>query len=254
MRLLLRHKLSLLCALRHSIVLSKQAVRKQSTLMPFHMQTHSFAHPCSHPAPLLPSGLTTAKELPQFRSANPSLVRKYDNTKVVQHPLPSEKSSKHSYGKPSAYRSADVCRNYGPTVSHLLDAQMASKLLLVLLCDHAHLLSASLTKRLLQKQKYSSFFSLLTDTTPLTFTGAPRQAPGARRVPRRLGETESAQGQHGCLRWTGHLHPSRAHTCCHRSHHRRAAVLEASPHGRGVEDEQVQEDPAQGEWCVVSDE
>uniref|UniRef100_A0A7S3QQ17 Uncharacterized protein n=1 Tax=Dunaliella tertiolecta TaxID=3047 RepID=A0A7S3QQ17_DUNTE len=69
------------------------------------------------------SGLTTAKEQPSFRSANQTMVRKFDHTKAPHSPLPSDKSSKHSYGKPSTYRSADVVRNCGPEeppIKHLV--------------------------------------------------------------------------------------------------------------------------------------
>lgn len=62
------------------------------------------------------SGLTSAKDQPSFRSAHQTMVRKFDHTKAPHLPLPSDRSSTHSYGMPSTYRSADVVRNCGPQV------------------------------------------------------------------------------------------------------------------------------------------
>jgi hypothetical protein len=63
---------------------------------------------------LLCSGLTTAKQLPAFRATNMITVKKFDHTKKAAVPLPSNKNAKHTYGMPSAFRTADIIRNCGP--------------------------------------------------------------------------------------------------------------------------------------------
>ncbi|GFH24751.1 uncharacterized protein HaLaN_22604, partial [Haematococcus lacustris] len=69
------------------------------------------------------SGLTTAKQLPAFRASHMVTVKKFDHTHKAPAPLPSDKSPKHTYGLPSAHRTADtvrVCGPQEPPVKHLV--------------------------------------------------------------------------------------------------------------------------------------
>ena len=60
------------------------------------------------------SGLTTAKELPGFRSMHPvPLTKKNDQTRRSTAPLPSDKNPAHTYGMPGSFRSAQTVREKG---------------------------------------------------------------------------------------------------------------------------------------------
>eukprot|EP00197_Chlamydomonas_leiostraca_P002996 CAMPEP_0202865524 /NCGR_PEP_ID=MMETSP1391-20130828/6212_1 /ASSEMBLY_ACC=CAM_ASM_000867 /TAXON_ID=1034604 /ORGANISM="Chlamydomonas leiostraca, Strain SAG 11-49" /LENGTH=261 /DNA_ID=CAMNT_0049545383 /DNA_START=117 /DNA_END=902 /DNA_ORIENTATION=+ len=60
------------------------------------------------------SGLTTAKQLPEFRATHMVAVKTFDHTKKSPSPLPSNRNAKHTYGMPSGYRTAEVVRTCGP--------------------------------------------------------------------------------------------------------------------------------------------
>jgi hypothetical protein len=68
------------------------------------------------------SGLTTARDLPQFRSSHVVTVKTGPPAKPAPA-LPSEKDPKFTYGLPGTYRSAEVQREKGPfepPVKHLV--------------------------------------------------------------------------------------------------------------------------------------
>lgn len=71
------------------------------------------------------AGLTTAKEMAAYRASNPQTrVQKAVVTSTNRGPtLPSDKNPAHTYGLPSAHRSAEVIRDKGPEeppVKHLV--------------------------------------------------------------------------------------------------------------------------------------
>ena len=59
--------------------------------------------------------MTTAKEVPPFRTENKVFIKKSEHTlSKTAGPLPSDNNSRHTYGMASGYRTADVIRNNGP--------------------------------------------------------------------------------------------------------------------------------------------
>lgn len=79
------------------------------------------------------SGLTTAKQQPEFRATHLITVKTFDHTHKAPISLPSNKNSKHTYGMPSSHRAAEVVRQCGPVepqMKHLVQGayQVSCKL------------------------------------------------------------------------------------------------------------------------------
>eukprot|EP00798_Chlamydomonas_sp_ICE-L_P023122 gene23122-30323_t len=77
------------------------------------------------------SGMTSAKDQPGFRAANPATVTKRTETTLKKGvTLPSDKNVKHTYGLPSSHRTAETIREKGPVevpLKHLVQGAYADE-------------------------------------------------------------------------------------------------------------------------------